>query len=937
VHKHVPALLYLFSSRVISSLRSVNFGSGRSNHRIKNVAKARVVLPSAAELLALSVLTVLTTQTARAQSNATWTGAVSTVFNIPGNWSPNTAVPTGVATFGPSAPPPTPITFSLPTSVDTLSFEAANYKFSLSNTTLTLTGSGILPVTGSNPPMFDIFSNAALRFSFGNLSGTSTAGNGIFNAHNGPTGFGGFIRFFGESTADNATIMVTGASNVEFHNSSTAGHATITSSSGGDITFNDMATGGNANITVNNGGLMELGLVPAPFNGGMPTLEDAIVTINNGGQARFFSQSTGGAASATIDEGGAFDISGLNAPGMTIGSIQGSGSIYLGSRKLTVGTNNTSTVFSGVIQDGTVFNPGNGNRPPGTSLTGGSLTKTGTGTLTLLGANTYSGGTTIQDGTLVVGTLIAADQPISTALGTGNVFVDPGTLRTTSASTGVPVQINVGGNYTQAAGGTLALGIGGLQGEQFDHVQVGGDASLSGNLIVSSLNSFHPSADNAFEVLHTNGTVHGNFSVLNDSAFNTTPGVITGHLELRPIEIVARNAVLLVYEKVPPTEEIPQPPPGGTEQPPVVDDPGITLPPVNPDEPLPEPEVVPLVDPTAEELTSLYQIGFSAENMQRFNLGDRMFQIQQSVVLPPPVPPYQPSYTKEGKEVEGKAPPAPPPIPINRWGVWAAGWGDFANVDSTSAAEGYRFVLGGVSAGVDYLVIPNHLAVGLFGGYSHSWINFTPSGSATANTGRGGLYVTYFDQGWWVDAAGWAGGTNYSTSRQGILGMATGNTSGWEASTFGEAGKDFLCGNFTFGPVVAMQYTNVHLNGFGENGSLVPLDIHGDSQDSLVTDVGGRAYYTWHGGNTTIIPKVELYWEHEYLYSNLPLTISAPGLDNATTTVSGPNVGHDSMIIDASLSIRPTSWIWLTIGYNGQVLRDHYLSNSVIGTLSFGF
>jgi len=132
-------------------------------------------------------------------------------------------------------------------------------------------------------------------------------------------------------------------------------------------------------------------------------------------------------------------------------------------------------------------------------------------------------------------------------------------------------------------------------------------------------------------------------------------------------------------------------------------------------------------------------------------------------------------------------------------------------------------------------------------------------------------------------------------------------------------------------------FSNVHLNGFGENGSLVPLNIHGDSQDSLVTDVGGRAYCTWHGGNTTIIPQVKLAWEHEFLYSNLPLTISAPGLDNATTTVYGPNVGHDSMIIDASLSIHPTSRIWLTIGYYGQVARDHYNSNAVTGTLSFSF
>jgi outer membrane autotransporter protein len=292
----------------------------------------------------------------------------------------------------------------------------------------------------------------------------------------------------------------------------------------------------------------------------------------------------------------------------------------------------------------------------------------------------------------------------------------------------------------------------------------------------------------------------------------------------------------------------------------------------------------------------------------------------------------------EGKGLEGKAPPpTPPPSPINRWGVWASSWGDFVNLDSTSAAQGYRFTTFGISAGVDYLVIPNHFAVGLFGGYSHSWINLIPSGSASANTGRGGLLATYFSQGWWVNAAGWAGGTNYSTSRQALAGTANGETSGWEASTFGEAGKDFLCGNFSFGPTVAMQYTNVHLNGFGENGSLVPLDIHGDSQDSLVTDVGGRAYYTWHEANTTVIPQVKLAWEHEFLYSNLPLTISAPGLDGATTTVYGPNVGHDSMLIDASLSIHPTSRIWLTIGYHGQVARDHYNSNAVTGTFSFSF
>lgn len=55
---------------------------------------------------------------------------------------------------------------------------------------------------------------------------------------------------------------------------------------------------------------------------------------------------------------------------------------------LTTGNNNASTTFSGVIQDG-----------PG--VTG--LTKVGTGTFTLTGANTYTGLTTISGGTLQIG------------------------------------------------------------------------------------------------------------------------------------------------------------------------------------------------------------------------------------------------------------------------------------------------------------------------------------------------------------------------------------------------------------------------------------------------------------------------------------------------------------------------------------------------------
>jgi autotransporter-associated beta strand protein len=697
-----------------------------------------------------------------------------------------------------------------------------------------------------------------------------------------------------------------------------------------------------------------LGTGPLTFNGG--TLEalssgggidsDKPVELNTRGGTFLADAGTTSTLNGLLSGPGSFTKDGPGSLILTFDNSYTGGTTIKGG-VLQLGNGGTTGDIQGNVQDnGTlVFNhsgTANGAKRTfdGLIYGTGSVVKAGRDTLELTNDNTFTGRLTIQNGILVAGIPAGSNQTTSYALGQGDVYLQAGTLR---APTLDPITINVGRDYIQGPNGTLELGVQGIDGKDYDHIVAAGSASVGGTLSVFSLNNFAPSNGNAFEVVRGDAGRSGTFSTINDF-------LNLNHLQR--VDIYAKNAVVLLYLAPQPIEP-PEPPikppvippvPGempGPNPPPIEEqDPDEVVPPTEPDAPIPEQEVVRLVDPTAGELTSLYQIGFSAADMQRFSLGDRMFQIQQSVVPPQPVTELASPTTKEneGKALEGKAPPpAPPPSPINRWGVWASSWGDFVDLDSTIAAQGYRFTTFGISAGVDYLIIPNHFAVGLLGGYSHSWINLTPSGSATANTGRGGLYATYFNQGWWVDVAGWAGGTNYSTSRQALAGTANGETSGWEASTFGEAGKDFLCGNFSFGPTVAMQYTNVHLNGFGENGSLVPLDIHGDSQDSLVTDVGGRAYYTWHGSNTTVIPQVKLAWEHEFLYSTLPLTISAPALAGATTTVNGPSVGHDSMIIDATLSIQPTSRIWLTIGYDGQVLRDHYFSNSVIGTLSFTF
>ena len=240
-----------------------------------------------------------------------------------------------------------------------------------------------------------------------------------------------------------------------------------------------------------------------------------------------------------------------------------------------------------------------------------------------------------------------------------------------------------------------------------------------------------------------------------------------------------------------------------------------------------------------------------------------------------------------------------------------------------------------MTLGLDYRVT-DHITIGLFGSYAHTWTDLQP-GHVDVDTGRGGLYATYFDRGLYINAGVFGGYNCYDTSRQGLLGLATGSTNGEEFSTFIGAGYDFHFGNFTVGPIASLQYTYVNINGFDEHGSLIPLQIHSDSQDSLRTDLGGKASYMWHVGKVLVIPSVTTVWEHEYKYSALPITIGSALFGGATATLFGPSEGHDSAIINAGVGIQWTPRISTYVGYQGQLGRNRYDSNAVTGGVNFSF
>src|SRR5271165_3994577 len=372
--------------------------------------------------------------------------------------------------------------------------------FGASNTT-TITFSGLHTSVGTLQ-----FNAGAPAYSF-NLSGfaLTITGTGIVNnSSNRPTftnANGGGTEFVNTSTAGTATITNNIGSLTFFYDSSTAGTATITSNFDAATVFVNTSTAGAATITTNNGG------------------------------ATFFNDSsTGGQARFITNAAGILDISSLSSGGMTAGSIEGAGTYRLGSKALTVGLNNLSTEVSGSVVG-----------------MGGALIKVGTGTLTLTGTNTYSGGTDINGGILAVNSdANLGSAPLS--LGTGPLSFNGGTLEALGAGGGITsskaLTLNAGGGTFLADAGTTSTLNGAISGMGAftkngagtltltgDNTYSGGTTISAGTLQASSTTAFSPnSAFTVNSVLDLNGnsntvgSLAGNVTVTNNGG---TPATFT--------------------------------------------------------------------------------------------------------------------------------------------------------------------------------------------------------------------------------------------------------------------------------------------------------------------------------------------------------------------------------------------------------------------------
>ena len=220
-------------------------------------------------------------------------------------------------------------------------------------------GTGTLTLSGTN----SYSGNTTIRA--GNLSisaennlgstpGSADADNIIFNG-------GGLAITSGVTFSANRGVTMTGAGTINTASSTTStiqgiitGSGTLTKAGDGDLILSGTNT-----------------------HSGTLAITDGSVVLSG---------SLNDTQAVTVSSGATFDTSGDE----TIGSIAGAGTLDIEHKsQLTVGGDNSSTIFSGIIQS----NSGTGT---------GGITKQGTGTLTLSGNNTFSGGVTVTAGTIAV-------------------------------------------------------------------------------------------------------------------------------------------------------------------------------------------------------------------------------------------------------------------------------------------------------------------------------------------------------------------------------------------------------------------------------------------------------------------------------------------------------------------------------------------------------
>ena len=491
----------------------------------------------------------------------------------------------------------------------------------------------------------------------------------------------------------------------------------------------------------------------------------------------------------------------------------------------------TSTTFNNSTKDYTLTGT-NG-------INTGSLTKSGTGTLTITNPNTVPGGTTIAAGTIALsgaGTLGATTVNLGAFL-RGNGTINGALVNNGTVSPGFsPGTIIVVGNYTQGPGGTLVMEI--ASALSYDQLIIGGSASLAGTLQVDLLGGYNP-AGQSFSMLTATGGVVGTFSAITGSAAltanitynanNVTVSFVQGLFSafaLTPNQTAVANAAQLV--------------------------PALTA----------ALNLVPLASQMPAALNALSPQGYEVWSDIAFAhataLTDRLSRNSNTA-------PGHMDYYFEAGQRRGMA---KGDLDVNS-----------SKYDSSSG------LVGG-----NYAISPN-LTLGGFFEYSEASSGLGSYGSETNIKDKMfGVRAAWTQDQWFAHAVLAYGFEDYKSTRSIVIpgnpaAVASSSTHGhqWIADISG--GRQFTAGIVTLSPFAGLLASRWEANGFTETGAgAFNNRVGSQAANSLRTQVGLESSLDFKLGTMVLRPHARAAWLHELADDSRSMNAAFGGINYAIAT-----------------------------------------------------
>ena len=921
-------------------------------------------------LLGAAALLALAGQ-ARAQ-DATWIGSTSADWNAASNWSTSTVPTGTATFTNSSQTSISFSQLNNVTQINELQFSIGSptYNFNLvSGNILSVNGAGIVGVStsanfNSNGGASDIFfhngstagqatfqssdSSITLKFFDTSTAGSATiSGAQIVQFNNSSTAGSASIinsnaEFFDASTAGNSTINSSGpqvAGNIVFNGSSTAGNASILSNviqfrnssnagnasltTAGYTEFIQMSDAGSATLTSNNGNIIvfadssnagHASILNNSFSNGwccivgqnyglafLNSSSAASAMITNNGNILFGNTSTAGNAVIINNTGGLVDFSGTTGPNgdnkITAGSIAGAGIYYLGANQLTVGSNNLSTQVSGVISDGGNF---------GGAF--GSLTKVGTGTLTLSGINTYSGATTINGGAIIVDGSIASSSLTTVNSGgtlggsgtAGNSTISGGTLAPGSPAGGLFGPLTIQGNLSFTTASTYQIQVSPTNAAR---TNVTGTATLGGATVAANF-AFGSYVQKQYTTLTAAGGVSGTFDAVTST---------NAPANLRPsLSYDANDVFLNLVLAIPGLN--------GNEQ--AV---GNAL-----NSFLSTTGSIPTVFSTLSSGALAQAAGESATGTQQTTF-DAMTQFM-GAMTDPFVAGRSDGFGGSGGAPTGYASEKTsaardanamfvkvPVMPFEaRWSTWVAGYGGSQTTDGNAAVGSNNTTSNvyGTVVGADYRVSPDTLAGFALAGGGTSF-SVAGSGSGHSDLFQAGAFVRHTVGQAYISAALAYGWQDITTNRTISIAGTDQLQARFNANAFSgrvEGGYRFVApmmdGGIGITPYAAAQFTTLDLPAYAEQAlvgaNTFALAYSSQSVTDTRSELGIRTDKSYAMQDAIVTLRGQLAWAHDY-DPNRSIAATFQALPGSSFVVNGAAQASDSALTTVSAELKWTS------------------------------